>query len=297
MDDGKIVEGSFTANSSEADITVETTDYLYPINKETEWEALDENGNPKNMRYWSLMNEGFDGNHSFEMRYACKGDYRDGKVVNDTTGKAKAQLALNTKVWQEFYTWLVTSTNEQFVNELDQWAVRSSVAYFYAFTHYYTMIDNRAKNTFWHFAQTGKHRIVSRPSANLLHIYEEADGEVTEKTTEPGVWEGQFKPTEDTVIDSNKTYYTQYAFDMWAYDMDTAAGIDNNGELIFPYGKEDTDYRVDDDPTSGPVFNGAGSIFWSRLRENCNSDITAAFTGVSTECFNPNNLIVQFDRF
>lgn len=297
MDDGKIVEGSFTANSSESDITVETTDYLYPIDKETEWEALDENGNPKNMRYWSLMNEGFDGNHSFEMRYACKGDYRDGKVVNDTTGKAKAQLALNTKVWQEFYTWLVTSSNPQFVNELDQWVVRSSAAYFYAFTHYYTMIDNRAKNTFWHFAQTGKHRIVSRPSANLLHIYEEADGEVIEKATEPGVWEGQFKPTEDTVIDSNKTYYTQYAFDMWAYDMDTAAGIDNNGELIFPYGKEDTDYRVDGDPTSGPVFNGAGSIFWSRLRENCNSDITAAFTGVSTECFNPNNLIVQFDRF
>jgi hypothetical protein len=158
------------------------------------------------------------------------------------------------------------------------------------------MIDNRAKNTFWHFAKTGKHRIVSRPSANLLHIYEEANGEVTEKETEPGVWEGTFKPTEDTVINPEKIYYTQYAFDMWAYDMDTAAGIDNNGELIFPYGKEDTDYREDGDPASGPVFNGAGSIFWTRLRERCNDDITTAFTGVKTECFNAINLINEFDK-
>jgi len=83
---------------------------------------------------------------------------------------------------------------------------------------------------------------------------------------------------------------------MWAYDMDTAAGIDNNGELIFPYGKEDTDYRIDGDPSSGMVFNGAGSVFWARLRKNCNSDIVNAFTGVSSQCFNAENLITEFDK-
>jgi hypothetical protein len=53
--------------------------FVYPITKE-EWE--DEN----NMRHWCIYNEGFDGDHSFEARYACCGDYRDGKLVNDTSG-------------------------------------------------------------------------------------------------------------------------------------------------------------------------------------------------------------------
>ena len=309
MDDGKIVEGSFTANSTETDIGLQTRDYIFPIDKKTEWEALDENGQPKNMRYWSLMNEGFDGDHTFEMRYACRGNYRDGKLVNDTDGlsnvsdgkggyltKDKYQLKLNTKVWQAFYTWLITSDTSKFIAEADQWFVRSSMAYFYAFTHYYTMTDNRAKNTFWHFAKTGKHRIATSPVKELLHIYEVADGEVTESSTEPGVFEGQFKPTTDTEITAGTTYYTQYAFDMWAYDMDTALGIDNNGELVFPYGKEDDDYRTDS-PSSGDAFNGAGSIFWRRLKTELSSDVTAAFTTVNNACFNADNLIIEFDKF
>jgi hypothetical protein len=92
------------------------------------------------------------------------------------------------------------------------------------------MMDNRAKNTFWHFAKTGIPRQVHHPHPALLHVYTELKN-------------GEYVPTEDTEIDPEKTYYTEYAFDLWAYDMDTAAGIDNNGELIFPYGKEDTDYR------------------------------------------------------
>ena len=309
MDDGKIVEGSFTANSTETDIGLQTRDYIFPIDKETEWEVLDENGQPKNMRYWSLMNEGFDGDHTFEMRYACRGNYRDGKLVNDTDGlsnvsdgkggyltKDKYQLKLNTKVWQAFYTWLITSETSKFVAEADQWFVRSSMAYFYAFTHYYTMTDNRAKNTFWHFAKTGKHRIATSPVKELLHIYEVADGEVTESSTEPGVFEGSFKPTTDTEITVGTTYYTQYAFDMWAYDMDTALGIDNNGELVFPYGKEDDDYRTDS-PSSGDAFNGAGSIFWRRLKTELSNDVTAAFTSVNNACFNADNLIIEFDKF
>ena len=295
-DDGKLT-GTKSAKSSEEDITLETTAYLYPIDKETEWEAVDEQGKPKNMRYWGLMNEKFDGDHSFEMRYAYLGNYRDGKLVNGDKTTANAILERNSNVWRAFYTWLVTSSNPEIQNEFDQWCVRRSMAFFFAFTHYYTMIDNRAKNTFWHFAKTGKHRRVSRPVPELLHIYEVADGEVTESELESGVWIGTFKAPEDTsTITAGVTYYTQYAFDMWAYDMDTAAGIDNNGELIFPYGKEDTDDRVDGDPTSGKVFNGAGSVFWARLRDNFTSDITSAFTSADASCFNADNLIAEFDR-
>lgn len=379
MDDGEPVEGSFTARSAAGE-GIQEVDYLFPINYDTEWAAVDSEGRPLNMRYWALSNEGFDGDHSFEMRYACKGDYRDGKVVNDTTGRAKAQLKINEKVWREFYTWLITSTNEQFVNELDQWCVKASVDFFYAFTHYYTMMDNRAKNTFWHFAKTGKHRKVTRPVKALLHIYEEANGNVNPSIGDPNIFEGNFIPTSDTAItlpffvdeytlvtaskfSSNvtyytynnnqysiaevtagndvpettayythayvltndtivqndtvyyqlinnvytpaevtvgapiKQYYTQYAFDMWVYDTDTALGIDNNGELVFPYGKEDSDYRIENDPSSSNVFNGAGSVFWRRLRDNCKDDIRSIFTSVRSECFNAETLIEEFDKW
>lgn len=160
-----------------------------------------------NMRIWCLYNEGFDGDHSFEPRYACCGDYRDGKLVNDTGNGGKQQVKINEKVWREFYKWVITSTDEEFVNELDQWCVRSAMEFFYAFTHYYTMMDNRAKNTFWHYAKTGEFREVIHPVKDLLHVYTEL---INDEQT----------PTEDTEIDPNKTYYTQYAFDIWDYDND-----------------------------------------------------------------------------
>jgi len=84
---------------------------------------------------------------------------------------------------------------------------------------------------------------------------------------------------------------------MWVYDTDTALGIDNNGELVFPYGKEDKDYRIDGDPSSSYVFNGAGSIFFCRLRDNFGTDIRNIFTSVRTECFNAENLIEEFDKY
>jgi len=104
-------------------------------------------------------------------------------------------------------------------------------------------------------------------------------------------------PTEDTEIQSGKTYYTQYAFDLWIYDTDTAAGIDNNGALVFPYGKEDTDYRTEGDPASGYAFNGAGSIFWRRLRTTFESEIRDIMNNADAKCFNAEDLIEEFDAF
>lgn len=261
-------------------------EYIYPITA-AEWNA-------NNKRYYTLYNEAFDGDHSFEPRYACCGDYRDGKFVNSTHGQGEtteeklasdtAQLALNESVWRAFYRWVITSTDEQFISELEQWVVKSAATYWYAFTHYFTMMDNRAKNTFWHFAKTGTYRAVSRPVAELLHIYCEKNGDV-------------YTPTTDTSIVNGKTYHTQYAFDWWDYDNDTAIGINNNGELIFPYGKEDNDYQIDGDSGSGYVFNGATSVFWCRLRDLASAEIDNTFTNVSTNCWNYNNIINEFDAY
>lgn len=275
----------FTITETEEDgdiiLTPVSTDkpqsFVYPITKE-EWE------NENNMRHWCMYNERFDGDHSFEPRYACCGDYRDGKLVNDTSGRGKAQVELNNDVWRAFYRWVITSTDDEFKNELDQWCVRNAVEFFYAFTHIYTMMDNRAKNTFWHFAKTGVYREVSKPVTELLHIYCE-------------LIDGEYVTTSDTEIVSGKIYYTQYAFDLWDYDNDTALGINNNGELIFPYGKEDTDYNIDGNPASGYVFNGATSAFWCRLRDLLPDEIKTTFQTVTAECFSADNLIKQFDEY
>ena len=39
------------------------------------------------------------------------------------------------------------------------------------------------------------------------------------------VVDGEYVTTKDTEINNSKTYYTQYAFDLWKYDCDTALGI------------------------------------------------------------------------
>ena len=249
-----------------------------------------------NYRHRMLSGDPFDGKHSFEFRYACKGDYRDGDLINDTNGKIEIngsqvsrdeyQFGINRQVVEAFYTWVVTSSDEEFKQHLSEWCVPEAVEFFYAFTHFYTMMDNRAKNCFWHFGKTGTHRQVHTPYKELLHVYDELQED------------GSYKPTTDTEIDSKKTYYTEYAFDLWAYDMDTAAGIDNNGELVFPYGKEDTDYRQAGISSSGYVFNGAGSIIWRRLSTSFTDEIADIFNRVNeAACFDAMNLINQFDTF
>lgn len=283
-------------------------DYTYPITP-SQWNVKF-GDNYLNRKHMTLVKEKFDGDHSFEFRYGCRGDYRDGDLINDTNGdstvlvdpedsskgyktKDTVQEGLNHDVVLAFYEWLITSTPEQYVNEAPQWFVKNAMEFFYAYTHYYTMMDNRAKNTFWHFAKTGQHRRVSRPVPELFHVYEIADGTVTTNTE--GICTGTFAPATGT-FNASGEYYTQYAFDLWVYDCDTAAGIDNNGALVFPYGKEDEDYRGDDAST-GYAFNGAGSIFWRRLKTTFADEIATVMTKAGKNCFDPEHLINEFDSF
>jgi len=126
-------------------------DYVYPITSE-EWN-VQLKGTYLNRKHLTLVTEEFDGDHSFEFRYACMGDYRDGDLINDTTGIAKTQFNTNHQLVLDFYEWLVTATDQEFEDEASHWIIPEAMEFFYAYTHYYTMMDNRAKNTFWHWGK------------------------------------------------------------------------------------------------------------------------------------------------
>lgn len=84
-----------------------------------------------------LSNEGWDGDTSFEMRY-------------ENPNCTPEELQAGKDAWQSFLTWVVHATPENFVKELDQHCVKDSLLYYYLFTERHTLVDNRAKNTFWH---------------------------------------------------------------------------------------------------------------------------------------------------
>lgn len=301
LDDGQVVETYKTDTTSDNFVQAIPKDKIDTLwNAKTKIRVVNNTGDAQydtqterecyaNMRHETLLNEGYDGDHSFQPRYACCGDFRDGKLVNATHGTSteeKTQIKKNNKIWQAFYEWVVTATDDQFRNELEEWVVKQAVCYFYVFTDTYTMMDNRAKNTFWHFGRVGTYRKVSRPTDIMISTYSELRSD------------GTYAKTTDKTVNSTKTYYTDYAFDLWDYDNDTALGINNNGQLIFPYGKEDIDYNIDNQPSSGYVFNGAKSTFWCRLRDNFSDTIKSIYNGQKgDQCFQASSLISEFDNF
>ena len=77
----------------------------------------------------------------------------------------------------------------------------------------------------------------------------------------------------------------------------TALGINNSGELTMTYGKEDTDYRTDGDPSSGYVFNAAESVFFCRVRDLMKSELQNMYLSCeSKNCWSATSLINQFDE-
>ena len=77
----------------------------------------------------------------------------------------------------------------------------------------------------------------------------------------------------------------------------TALGIDNTGDYVFSYGKEDTDYYVDGDPTSDYVFRVADSVFFCRLRDLFPSELQAMFKNREEKnAWNSTSLIDQWDN-
>ena len=182
ISDNTLANSTFQTGVNNSDGTMK-----YPISKD-EWKA-------GNTAYDALYND-WDG--SFEFRYDCCGDSKDGTPTS--TDEVKEGIRTNNRqIWRDFYEFVITSTDEEFVNNLKNWFIVDSATYFYLFTLRYTMIDNRAKNTFWHWA---KHYVSANEASSM--------GD---------------KANYYTIDDSAAKINNGYRFDLWAYDMDTQLGI------------------------------------------------------------------------
>ena len=200
------------------------------------------------------------GNESYEFRYEMK----------DIT---KEQREENINAWRNLYTFIVTSTDEEFYANLKNYFVVDSALYYYLFTERYTMVDNRAKNSFWHY---GKVYISNEEAATL------------------GETEASYYIIDDEMAAINDGYRYDLTFN---YDDDTALGIDNTGDYVFSYGKEDTDYYVDGDPTSDYVFRVADSTFFCRLRDLFPSEMQTVFKDREEKgAWSSTSLINQWDN-
>lgn len=88
-----------------------------------------------------LVHDDFSEDFTYGWRYIS--DDEDPDVVNYCKQK-----------WIDFYRFVTTSTDEEFKRDFENYFVKDSALYYYLFTTRYCMVDNRAKNTFWHYGKT-----------------------------------------------------------------------------------------------------------------------------------------------
>lgn len=178
----EVSDNTLPNSTFQTGVTDSNGDVVYPITKE-QWKA-------GNTAYDALYNNW---DKSFEFRYDMGGETKDGASLA-TSEEKEAQRLLNKQVWRDFYEWVITSTDEEFVSQLGDLVIKDSALYWYLFTERYTMIDNRAKNSFWHYA---KHYISTNEAATL--------GD---------------KASYYTIDDDAAAINNGYRFDLWDYDND-----------------------------------------------------------------------------
>jgi hypothetical protein len=227
---------------------------------------------------WRDGNTAYDILHSTEYVYDEEGEFESfGGTTYEFRYEMKditeEQREANINAWRDLYKFIVTSTDEEFYANLKNYFVVDSALYYYLFTERYTMVDNRAKNSFWHY---GKVYISETEAAEL------------------GETEANYYIIDNDAAAINNGYRYDLTF---CYDMDTALGIDNTGDYVFSYGKEDTDYYVDGDPTSDYVFRVADSVFFCRLRDLFPSEMQAMFKNREEKnAWSSTSLIDQWDN-
>lgn len=280
----------------------------YPVSK-AEWECS------LNTYHEALYNFGGKGwDKSFEFRYDIT--TKDGETVaRSDLEEALNELhqSANKRAFADMYSYIVTVPNANFVNQLNNWFIENSLPYWYLFTERYTMIDSRAKNTFYHYGkiyitedEASGAAITALNEIKNSHLSEYiADNHIQAYNTATAEQianaELDYQISTATFLHENAEYFeidnakaainNGYRFELWGYDMDTALGINNNGQMVFSAGVEDTDKDA-----SGWIYNEAESVIWRRVRENMYTQLAALYINLKADCFNAENLINEFDQ-
>lgn len=118
----------------------------------------------------------------------------------------------------------------------------NAMTFFYVFTEFFLMVDNRAKNMFLTRYLLTNERNSSYDTTNL---------------TKDGTNRGN--------------YFGWFTF---PYDFDTAIGIDNNGRIRFDYHYESGDLQPDG---TSVVFNGQRSKLWKAFEKAYANEIAAMY--------------------
>ena len=201
-----------------------------------------------------LEGDDFSEDYTYGFRYIQnewdEDDGADYKEKNEAFQKPLRQK------WIEFYRFvtrdLTTNGKEDkakvdaWKKEFEDWFILDSALYYYLYTLRYTMVDNRAKNSFYHYGKC-------------------PDG--------------------------------KYRFEFWAYDMDTALGIDNAGKLDIPFGQEDHD--VDD--AGAAHFRAHNSTFFHRVATYFEEELNARWAAIEQSpmgnAFDSTSLLNEFDAW
>ena len=165
-----------------------------------------------------------------------------GEELEENKRKNKEVQAAARKIWKDFYRFitrdLTTDGKEDenkiaaWKNEFKDWFISDSAFYYYLFTLRYTMVDNRAKNSFWHYGicPDGKYRFefwdydndtaLGIDNAGKLEIpfgVEDAD---TDKSGAP-----YFRAYDSTFFARIAKYFENELNDMWSrVEQNTALG-------------------------------------------------------------------------
>ena len=252
---------------------IEITDYNVPLGEFP-------TGYGENGKSVCPVSEWKPGNAAYDLLYADY-KYKDGKFKSfgsesyefryEMKGITEEQRQVNIDNWRDMYKFIATSTDEELYSRLKEYFVIDSVLYFYLFTERYTLVDNRCKNSFWHYGKA---------------YFTQAEAESSGLAIE-----AKYIDEEQAAI------HDGYRWDLtFFYDADTSLGIDNTGKLVLTYGKEDTDYYVDGDPSSSYIYRAAESRFFCKLRDLFKSEMQAMFVDrENANAWSASGLIKQWD--
>ena len=143
----------------------------------------------------------------------------------------------------------------KFKVEFKDYAMQDSFIFYYIFTQLFAMVDSRAKNLFIGFHGDGN-------GHGDPNNYSPIDGIRRKAVAEP-------------------------------YDMDTAMGTNNEGNLTLEYNVEDTDV---DPETHLPVFNAQDSVLWNNIRDSKENQIIGMYRSLRGVNLSYNDIETRYEE-